>query len=133
MSFEPISSPTATSTSDVSRFVSGPVRPLTRAEADLLFKLIDMLPQAVELRRQMADALVQDAKDGSMGSLRFVNGNDDRKARKAVAARSLDADGISLEITLNLDQYGKLFELDVWKVDFSPLSRLPEPAHVRRV
>ena len=133
MSFEPISSGAVTSTSDASRCVSGPARPVTKGEADLLVTLINMLPQAGELRSQMARTLVQEMKDGQMGSLRFVGTDDHRKAHEVIAARVLDSDGVPLEISLNLDQYGHLFELDIWKVDFSPLRRLPEPAQVQRV
>ena len=102
-------------------------------EADLLVALIDMLPQASELRSQMAGALVQKMQDGGMGSLRFVCPDEHRTAHEVVAAKALDSDGVPLEISLNLDQYGKLFELDLWKVDFSPLHHLPEPAQVQRV
>jgi len=38
-----------------------------------------------------------------------------------------DADGVALSITINVDQHGSLFEMDVWKVDFTPLIRLPSP------
>ena len=36
-----------------------------------------------------------------------------------------DADGVPVSAALNLDQDHHLFELDVWKVDFSPLQRWP--------
>ena len=29
------------------------------------------------------------------------------------------------------DEYGELFELDFWKVDFSPLRRYPQPQDLR--
>lgn len=29
-----------------------------------------------------------------------------------------------LSITINTDQHGSLFEIDVWKVDFTPVTRL---------
>lgn len=106
---------------------------MTRAEGDLLAALVDMLPQAGELRSQMAGALVQEMADGRMGSLRFVGPDDHRKAHKVIAARALDSDGVPLEMSLNLDQYGNLFELDIWKVDFTPLHHLPEPSQVQRV
>jgi hypothetical protein len=132
LNFELTNSATAISTSDASPYVKDAVRPLHKAEADLLTALIDMLPQAAELRRQMVGASVQEMHDGGMGSLRFVS-RDDSKAHEVIAARSFDDDGTQLEISLNLDQHGDLFELDIWKVDFSPLIRLPEPAQVQRV
>jgi hypothetical protein len=32
---------------------------------------------------------------------------------------------VALSITINADQHGSLFEMDIWKVDFTPLIRLP--------
>src|SRR5689334_6691412 len=37
-----------------------------------------------------------------------------------------DADRVAVVASLNLDQHGQLFELDIWKVNFDPLIRLPE-------
>ena len=37
-----------------------------------------------------------------------------------------DADHVAVVASLNLDQHGELFELDIWKVNFDPLIRLPE-------
>ena len=36
-----------------------------------------------------------------------------------------DQDGIEVSVSLNVDQFGQLFEVDIWKVDFSPLIRIP--------
>lgn len=36
----------------------------------------------------------------------------------------MDQDGVDVIATLSLDNYGDLFELDVWKVDFSPVVSL---------
>ena len=37
-----------------------------------------------------------------------------------------DADRVTVVASLNLDQHGDLFELDIWKVNFDPLIQLPE-------
>mgnify|MGYP006389328235 FL=1 len=37
----------------------------------------------------------------------------------------LDEDGMVVFAALNLDKNGKLFELDLWRVDFNPLKTLP--------
>ena len=34
--------------------------------------------------------------------------------------------------TVNLDNNDELFELDIWKTDYSPLKRYPQPDEVRR-
>ena len=99
---------------------------------DLIGALIGMLPDAAPLRSQLPGALVQPMNDGGMGSLRFVTSGSDRMHHEAVAARCLDEDGVPLELSLNLDENGDLFELDIWKVDFSPVKHLPAPSQVQR-
>ena len=63
--------------------------------------------------------------DGSMGSLLFER--DLRVSHFGVAERYfLDEDGVLVSATLNTDADGRPVELDVWKVDFSPLKRWPD-------
>jgi hypothetical protein len=38
-----------------------------------------------------------------------------------------------VSVALNVDQRGELFELDLWKVDFSPLKRIAALAELRPV
>ena len=37
-----------------------------------------------------------------------------------------DEDGVEVIASLNIDDAGRLFELDIWKTDFSPLIGIPE-------
>ena len=37
-----------------------------------------------------------------------------------------DKDGVLVSASLNVDQNGALFEVDIWKVDFSPVIELSE-------
>lgn len=70
--------------------------------------------------------------DGGMGSLKFVD-IAKTKARLPTRVREatfLDVDGMSVSITLNVDQDGDLFELDVFKADGSRLKRFPSPGDV---
>jgi hypothetical protein len=73
--------------------------------------------------------------DGGMGSLRlFPGGIDDTSrsfGRELVLAEFPDTDGVPVSVALNLDAQGSLYELDVWKVDFSPLLQWPDPAALR--
>ena len=66
-----------------------------------------------------------------MGSLRLVVGGQARESqvfgRRAAEYEFLDTDGVPVIASLNLDQDGIPFELDVWKVDFSPTERLRRP------
>jgi hypothetical protein len=73
--------------------------------------------------------------DGGMGSIKFLHA-DDRVRRlgfEVAKATYTDDDGIPVSIALNLDQYGDLFELDFWKVDFSSLVRYPRVDELRVV
>jgi uncharacterized lipoprotein NlpE involved in copper resistance len=42
-----------------------------------------------------------------------------------VEAEYVDCDGVPVSIVLNADQNGRLYELDMWKVDFAPLQEYP--------
>lgn len=68
--------------------------------------------------------------DGEMGSLLlFPEGilNEKRKFGEQVSDFQFkDEDGIDVIASLNLDDNGKLLELDVWKTDFSKLIKLPD-------
>jgi len=73
---------------------------------------------------------VQEMNDGGMGSLLF-NGPSGRRYGSTLAeAEFHDADGTVVLVALNLDTNGELFELDIWKVDFSPLIRIPSPDQI---
>ncbi len=50
-----------------------------------------------------------------------------------VEAQYLDSDGVLVSIAVNADKQGQLFELDLWKVDFSPLKRYPKPSDVSSI
>ena len=69
--------------------------------------------------------------DGGMGSLFLYlappRALARRFGREISQHRFQDEDGIEVIASLNIDQEGNLFELDIWKVDYSPLLRFPDP------
>jgi len=71
---------------------------------------------------------VEPMEDGGMGSLYFPHAakcREQRRLGKRIAQTEFtDDDGILVSVTLNVDQDGDLFELDVWKTDFSPVTGL---------
>lgn len=73
---------------------------------------------------------VKEQEDGGMGSLLLGPGlvfDEERKfGRAAAEVQFQDEDGVDVIATLNLDKGGGLFELDIWKVDFTPLVRIPD-------
>ena len=68
--------------------------------------------------------------DGGMGSIRFLpigsTGDDVREFGEEIGScHFTDADGVVVSVALYADSFGQPFELDVWKVDYSPLQRIP--------
>jgi hypothetical protein len=107
----------------------GPPRPLQAEEAALVKKLLAGTPLGDELDRPLAEMLVTDMADGGMGSIQFCATDAKRRLYGSTVREGsfLDQDGTLVWVALNLDQFGNLFELDIWKVDFSPLLRYPDP------
>lgn len=99
-------------------------RPLQEREMAILKKL---------LGNRGGDSLDKlravDLNDGDMGSIRFQNRTNDKRHFGSELARAQynDSDGILVSITLNADKDGHPFEMDFWRVDFSPLRTYPSP------
>ena len=74
--------------------------------------------------------MVSNMDDGGMGSLliypegKIVDGRLFGRVLHEVEFK--DADNIPVVASINLDQNDELFELDIWKVNFDALIRLPE-------
>jgi hypothetical protein len=68
---------------------------------------------------------VIELNDGKMGSVSFDLDKNKTRNRKIVEAEYRDSDGILVSIELTADKEDNLFELDLWKVDFSPLITYP--------
>ena len=66
--------------------------------------------------------------DGGMGSILLVPQNIQQQNRLFKAQISdcflHDIDGVTIIVSLNIDQYDLLFELDIWKVDYSPVKKI---------
>ena len=61
-----------------------------------------------------------------MGSIRFSQRPESRRYGGEVGAVQFhDTDGVPVLATLVVDDQNQLYELDVWKVDFSPLRQIP--------
>lgn len=106
----------------------GPPRPLREKELEMIEKLLTGSPHETKARAQLHEARVQDMSDGGMGSIRFMQGPPENRAFGEEIAEGLfhDADGTPVSVALNVDQLEDLFELDLWKVDFSPLIHYPD-------
>lgn len=73
---------------------------------------------------------VRPMDDGGMGGLiiYYKNAPDiHRQFGEQIAEfHFTDKDGVEIIVSLNTDNNGNLFELDVWKTDFSRLIELPD-------
>jgi len=97
-----------------------PIRPEERALIEHLLSLVKggaryTIPQEVE---NLGDTGVQLSSRGE-------------HAVDLVEAEYKDADGRDVFITLTTNQYNELYELDIWKTDFSSLQHYPEPGKVK--
>jgi hypothetical protein len=56
-----------------------------------------------------------------------LSGDSNRRLGEKLADLEFsDEDGAVVTVQLNLDNHNNLYELDVWKTDFSPLKRFPD-------
>lgn len=106
-------------------------RPLRTEEKALLAALLGSSLDAIDER--LRARVVEDMSDGGMGSIRFISEpGESRSFGKAIAeAEYVDADGVTVSIAVNVDDRGDLYEVDFWKVDFSPLREYPTPERLR--
>ncbi|HVX57764.1 MAG TPA: hypothetical protein VHA37_08605 [Candidatus Saccharimonadales bacterium] len=96
-------------------------RPLTPIEKRLLCFLLKKA-DIIKSKAWLDALFVKPMRDGGMGSLRILPEYPDQSfGRRASDLRILDKDGVPVVVSLNLDSMGNPFELDVWKVDFSPV------------
>jgi hypothetical protein len=87
-----------------------------------------LIAQTSQVEAVDVEALrVTDMNDGGMGSLQFDTTKPDRIYGRTLSEGWFkDEDGFPVLIAINLDMEDEIFELDSWKVDFSPRRRLPE-------
>ena len=110
----------------------GPLRALREEETALITKLVTGTSFEHEVLGRIADARVQDMPDGGMGGIKFSKRAEKQRFGTQIAEGAFqDADGVPVSVTLNLDEGGDLFELDVFKADSSPLIRYPNSDDLR--
>ncbi|WP_286920661.1 DUF6984 family protein [Flavobacterium sp. UBA4197] len=104
------------------------IRTLLKDEERLLDFLIKMASISIS-KDWHKDLFVRQMDDGGMGSLRlFPHGviDEDRIFGEQISEYIFeDEDGIKVIASLNVDEENNLFELDIWKTDYSPLIKIP--------
>jgi len=90
--------------------------------------LVTFMVQKAGLKIDIQNLKLESMDDGGMGSLHFFTETEDPKFGKTVAEYEFkDEDGLPVFATLILDQNGRIYELDMWKVNYSPLQNWPNP------
>jgi hypothetical protein len=108
-------------------------RKLRKEEADLIAAMVRNSPEGKAILQSLPERLVKEMKDSGMGSLQFkdIDNQERRFGKKIAEAEFTDEDGILVSVAVNLDDNNELLELDLWKVDFSPLKRYPRTEELR--
>ena len=93
--------------------------------------LVEFLFELAAIPLEVGSLKVQPMADGGMGSLSISPLDPGRRFGSQVAeCHFYDEDGIPVSVTLNVDQNGAPFEIDVWRVDFSPTVAWPSRASI---
>ncbi|WP_304064870.1 DUF6984 family protein [Pedobacter glucosidilyticus] len=104
------------------------IRKPTRQEEGLIKFLITKAFKNINIGQEL---LVRSMNDGNMGGLYlYPFGIIDKKrflGELVSECQFIDEDGVKVIASLNVDQDGQIFEVDIWKTDFSPLIKIPEP------
>jgi hypothetical protein len=113
------------------------LRTISNQERDLLAALLQLKSGTAHLVPTLAHLHVRSMNDGGMGSLLLipdsVRAANRMFGRQLLLAECADSDGTPVSIALNLDSGGHLYELDLWKVDFGPLLRWPQPGDIKLI
>ena len=96
-------------------------------------RLIELLvtKSSVAIPDNWKDGLmIRPMDDGEMGSIFLFPRSQAKEGRVFGEQISYwqftDSDGIAVIASLNVDNDGNLFELDIWKVDFGKLKKFPD-------
>lgn len=110
-------------------------RNLSAPEKSVISFLLQANPETVHFVSVLNNILVKRMNDGDMGSLSLFPMGLEAATRsfgkELVMGQFFDADGTSVSMTINVDRQGNLFEIDVWKADFSSLVVWPDPSAIR--
>ena len=103
-------------------------RPLTSNEVNLLkILLANKKPQYDSLKTSFTDSVIS-LDDEGMGSISFLNEHNEKNNLEIIAISEYqfnDKDDVPVLATLYSYSDGRLYELDIWKVDFSPVLAYP--------
>ncbi|PCJ30501.1 MAG: hypothetical protein COA90_09065 [Gammaproteobacteria bacterium] len=83
--------------------------------------LLSKLLEIANIEADVQNLEVSEMNDGGMGSLAIGSNYESRMLGREVAEYSFnDLDGMHISATLNIDRDNQLYEIDIFKADFSP-------------
>jgi len=104
-------------------------RPLTNDEQRLLQALVDRAKKLDIPQKTLESVLAEEMDDGGMGSLSLflpsISGISRQMKSQASELQFVDADGVVVIASLNINEDGVPYEIDLWKTNFNPLIRIP--------
>jgi hypothetical protein len=103
------------------------MRSLRKNEQDLIRFMLKDITDQKNFIDELTNIQVQEMNDGGMGSLKFLTEKEGKRIYKKDISimHYKDIDGISVMFSLNVDMDDDVYELDVFKGDFSPLRKFP--------
>ena len=95
-------------------------RLLTALEKEIILKIFEV--NNIACKYNLNDFFVEEMNDGGMGSVEFIS--DDLSKNRHYGSvlgevKLLDADGMEAFASIIFDQYGDIFQLDIFKGDSS--------------
>jgi|GEM_PF-2010379 len=110
---------------------NNPWRPLRREEKNILTHLLINHKNFNLYKQEINSRNVRNMLDGGMGSIEFHSHCKKKFGGTLAEAQYFDVDDVMVIITIYHDKYGNLYEVDFWKVDFSPLIKYPTPEKIQ--
>ena len=112
-------------------------RDLSSQERSVIAALLQGKPDTTHIINALDTLVATERDDGEMGSLALIPKGVESAARsfgkQIVSGEFTDSDGVPVSITINVDGDDRLYELDVWKVNFAPLVAWPDSSAIKIV
>lgn len=97
------------------------MREISKSELKLVSYLLEKAGKQTHIPN-----LIRPLKDEGMGSISFDLKGSRKRVSQIIGGSFKDSDGVLVDFELTADENNELFELDLWKVDFSRLLKYPQ-------
>ncbi|EAZ79301.1 DUF6984 family protein [Algoriphagus machipongonensis] len=97
------------------------MREISKSELKLVSYLLEKAGRQTHIPK-----MVRPLQDGGMGSISFDLKGSRKRDSQIIGGSFKDSDGVLVDFELTADENNEVYELDLWKVDFSILLRYPQ-------